>query len=411
MPNRTVINQPTLPQGQAPHTYLTKQVGVVILGGDFQALGVTRSLARQNVPVYVLDKGLCISRFSRYTWRFRKCPDAKEEALLFRFLVDLARKENLEGWILYPNDDETVRFLARNREQLEKHYRVTTQPWEVVKFACQKRLTYELAEKCSIAVPRTCYPRSDTELEQLDIEFPVIIKPSVKEPFYSRTGKKAIRIDSKKELIDEFTKIREIVGDSEIMVQEFIPGGSENLFSVGSLFKNGELLAKIVARRLRQHPMDFGHATTYAETVDIPEIEGLAARILKAMGYYGLSEVEFMWDPRDGQYKLIEINPRPWGWHTLAIAAGVDLPYLLYRDMLDQKITQNGAVPRQVKWIRLVTDTPTVVSALLKGRLKFGDYLSSLKGKKHFAVFSIKDPLPFIVELLMLPYLWKKRGF
>jgi predicted ATP-grasp superfamily ATP-dependent carboligase len=386
-------------------------VGVVILGGDFQALGVIRSLARQNIPVFLLDKGFCISRFSRYVWKFGKCPDARDEIQLFRFLVDLARKEHLEGWLLLPNDDDTVRFLAKNKEHLEEYYKVTTPPWETVRFACQKKLTYELAEKCGIAVPRTFYPKNLTELEQLDIEFPVIIKPSVKEPFYSRTKKKAIRTDSRKELIDEFTRVRDIAGDSEIMVQEFIAGGGENLFSVGSLSKNGEILARVVARRLRQHPMDFGHATTYAETVDIPELIEIAERILGAMNYYGLSEVEFMRDPKDGKYKLIEINPRPWGWHTLAIAAGVDLPYLLYRDMLGEEITRNGTTPKQAKWIRLVTDIPTVVPALIKRQLGFRDYIGSLKGKKQYAVFSVKDPLPFIAELLMLPYLWKKRGF
>ena len=171
---------------------------------------------------------------------------------------------HFEGWLLYPNDDETVRFLARNKEQLEKYYRVTTPPWETVRFACEKRLTYELAEKCGIAAPRTFYPTSVAELEQMDIEFPVIIKPSVKEPFYSRMGKKAIRTDNKKELIDEFTRVGEIVGDSEIMIQEYIPGGSQNLYSVGSLCKNGELLAMVVARRLRQHPLGASYGTTDA---------------------------------------------------------------------------------------------------------------------------------------------------
>jgi D-aspartate ligase len=408
---KKTTNQPAPREGQTTHTRLTERVGAVILGGDYQALGVLRSLAKQKVPVYLLDKEACMGRFSRYAWKSARRPDAREEDLLFRFLVDLARRENLEGWVLYPNDDETVRFLAKNKKELEKYYKVTTPPWETVRFACQKRLTYELAERCDIAVPKTFYPESVTELEQLDMKFPVIIKPSEKEPFYSRMRKKAISVGSKRKLIDEFTRARNIVGDSEIMVQEFIPGGSENLYSVGSLFKNGELLAKIVARRLRQHPIDFGHATTYAETVDIPEMEDMAGRILRAMGYYGLSEVEFMWDPRDKQYKLIEINPRPWGWHTLAIGAGVDLPYMLYRDMLGEEVGQNGVAPRPAKWIRLATDTPTAVLALLKGRLRFGDYINSLKGKKQFAVFSFKDPLPFIMELLMLPYLWKKRGF
>ena len=323
----------------------------------------------------------------------------------------MARKENLKGWIIYPNDDETVRFLAIHKEQLEEYYRVTTPSWDSVKFAYDKRLTYELAEKCDIAVPETFHPRNVEELEQLDIEFPVIIKPPIREPFYTRTRKKAIRVDNRKELIDKYTKAAKVVGSSQtLMVQKLVPGGAENLFSVGSLCRNGELLAKVVARRPRQHPMDFGHASTFVETVDIPELEELARRILRAMGYSGLSEVEFMLDPGDGKYKLIEINARAWGWHTIAIAAGVDLPYLSYQDMLGEKVKEDGFAT-DVKWIRLVTDIPTVIIQLLKGRMKFTDYLDSLRGKKEFAVLSLKDPMPFIVELAILPYLWWKRGF
>jgi D-aspartate ligase len=411
VPKKATTIESTPKSGKTARVQGTEPVGAIILGGDFQALGVLRSLAKHNVPVYLLDEGLCISRFSRYIRKFMKCPDTGKKDLLLEFLLDLAQKEDLKGWIIYPNDDETVRFLAKHKEQLEEYYKVTTPSWETVQFACEKKLTYELAAKCGITTPKTLYPRNVTELEQLEIEFPVIIKPSVKEPFYSKTGKKAIRVNSKKELIDEYNRVVQLAGRTEIMIQELIPGGTENLFSVGSLCKNGELLAGVVAWRLRQHPMDFGHATTYAETVNIPELEELANRILKAMGYYGLSEVEFMRDPREGQYKLIEINPRPWGWHTLALGAGVDLPYLLYRDMLGEEVRQNGTTVGQAMWIRLVTDIPTVVTALFKGQLGFADYFKSLKGKKQFAVFSFKDPMPFIVELFMLPYLWKKRGF
>ena len=64
-----------------------------------------------------------------------------------------------------------------------------------------------------------------------------------------------------------------------------------------------------------------------------------------------------------------------------------------------------------MKWIRLITDVPTVLSEIIKGRLKIGDYLKSMKGKKEFAVFALNDPLPFFAELALLPYLWVKRGF
>lgn len=393
-----------------PLAHRTKEVGAIIIGGDFQGLGVLRSLARHHVPTYLLDQGLCIGRFSRYPRRFIRCPSVTEATLFFDFLTDLAKKEKLEGWVVYPNDDETVRFLAKHKSGLEEYYRITTPSWDVVKFAYEKRLTYQLAEQCGIAVAKTYYPGSIKELETLDIEFPVIIKPSVKEPFYSKTRKKAIRVDDRRQLTDEYAKAISIPGVSEIMVQDLIPGGTEGLFSVGSLYKNGRFLGKVVARRLRQHPVDFGHATTYAETVDIPELEESARKILGAMGYHGLSEVEFMLDPRDNKYKLIDINARPWGWHTLAIGAGVDLPYLSYQDRLGIGVEQNGFT-RDVKWIRLLTDIPTAIGEMVKGRMKFTEYLNSLKGKKQFAVLSIADPLPFFAELVMLPYLWKKRGF
>jgi len=59
----------------------------------------------------------------------------------------------------------------------------------------------------------------------------------------------------------------------------------------------------------------------------------------------------------------------------------------------------------------LVTDFPTAFIEILRGRMKITDYLTSMKGKKEFAVFSLYDPLPFFAEIGMIPYLWRKKGF
>ena len=66
---------------------------------------------------------------------------------------------------------------------------------------------------------------------------------------------------------------------------------------------------------------------------------------------------------------------------------------------------------KDIRWVRLVTDIPTVLSEVIKGNMKIRDYVASMKGKKEFAVFSLNDPLPFLTEIAMLPYLWKKKGF
>jgi len=391
---------------------LEEKAGVIVIGGHFQGLGLLRSLGRQDIPVYLLDKEQCIGRFSKYVKKFLKCPDvSKDESRFLEFLVNLAGKENLEGWIIYPNDDETVSFLARHRERLEKHYRVSTPPWDIVKYAYDKALTYGIAEKCGVAIPKTYYPQSIDELKQTDMAFPVVIKPSIKEPFYSRTSRKAILVKDRDQLIKEYTgALKAIASSQTLMVQEFIPGGTKNLLSVGCLCRDGKLLARVMASRLRQHPMDFGHATTFAKTVNIPEMGEMAGKILAAIKFHGLAEIEFMYDSRDSRYKLIEINARTWGWHTIAMAAGVDMPYLSYLDMLGREVRQNGFI-EGVKWMHLATDVPTAAIEILKGRMKLSEYISSLKGKKQYAVWSREDPVPFFAELVLLPYLWIKRGF
>ena len=135
----------------------------------------------------------------------------------------------------------------------------------------------------------------------------------------------------------------------------------------------------------------------------------MASRFLSAMGYYCVSEVEFMWSPRDQEYKLIEMNARFWVWHSLAIAAGVDLPYLLYQDMLGNSIGVNG-YEKGVKWFRLITDLPTSAVQIARGRLRPGAYLSSWKGKKTFATLSWRDPLPCLAEILLAPYFLMKQS-
>ena len=384
--------------------------GAIVIGGHFQGLGVIRSLAKHDIPVYLLDSELCIGRFSRYTKKFIKCPTVSDEKSFLSFLKRLANKEALKGWVVFPTDDETVHFLSIFKKELEKFYRIATPGWDVIKYTYNKKLTYQLAETVGISIPQTYYPENIDDLGKLKIKYPVIIKPAVVKKFFNVTKKKAYLANNEKELLNLYEKASEIIDPSEIMIQEFLPGGPNYLFSFCPLFKNGKVLAKITAKRARQHPMDFGHASTYAEIVDIPEIEVIGEKFLRRISYYGLSEVEFKLDPRDDKYKVLEINARVWGWHTLAIRAGIDLPYLLYQDMLGEEVRTNSSL-KNAKWIRLMTDIPTVISEICKGRMKIKDYLNSLKGKKEFAVFSLKDPLPFVVELLLFPYLWRKRGF
>lgn len=237
-----------------------------------------------------------------------------------------------------------------------------------------------------------------------------MIKPAIKEQFLYATKKKAWQANDRDELATLFTRASELTGPGGTMVQEMIPGDGRHQYAFCALFKQGRSLASMHARRRRQHPPVFGKATTFAETVDVPVLEDLSQRFLAAIDYYGLVEVEYKWDERTGQFKLLDVNARNWGYHGLGRLAGVDFSYLLFADQLGQPVPTVRARPG-VSWIRLLTDVPTAAMEVSAGRLDIRDYLRSVRGVDAEAVFSLRDPLPFFMEVAMVPYLYRERGF
>jgi D-aspartate ligase len=129
------------------------EVGVVLTGGDFQALGVLRVLARQGIPVVVLDSDFCIARYSRYKHVYRRCPPPANESAFVEFLLRLGREKKIIGSVLLPNSDEAVYAISRNKAALSEFYRVPTPSWEVTQKVYIKKQTYEIARSIGVPVP------------------------------------------------------------------------------------------------------------------------------------------------------------------------------------------------------------------------------------------------------------------
>jgi len=386
-------------------------VGAVVVGGDYQGLGIVRSLGRQGIPVCIVDDELSISRYSRYSTKFVKVTDLHDERVTVDSLLDIGKRLNLDGWVLYPTREELVAAFSRNRAELSKLFRVPTPEWDSVRWAWDKRNTYRLATELDIPIPITHYPQSIDQLSELDgLTPPFAIKPAIKEHFLYATKAKAWCAKSHAQLRELFKKASELVSPGEIMVQEVIPGGGTQQFAYCVFFRNGKAVGKMVAQRRRQHPLQFGRASTYVETVDVPVLEEFSERFLRKIDYYGLAELEYKLDPRDSQYKLLDVNARTWGYHSLGESAGVDFSYMLYADQLGMPVPESMGRPG-VGWMRTTTDIPAAMCALVAGDVDFRSYLRSLRNCSADAVFSLKDPLPGLAEIALIPYLAIKRGF
>lgn len=385
-------------RGGAPEAG-AQRPGAVVLGSDYRGLAVVRSLGRRGLPVCVLIHGDDVlaakSRYATYGVKLRGTTEDEQ----CEFLLDLAERLDLRRWVLFPTADETAALVARSHEQLAAQFQLTSPPWRTLRWAHDKRLTYQLAESTGLSYPRTWSAESTSEAAELDVDFPVIVKPAIREEFNRLTAAKAWRVDDREALRNRFAEAAELLDPELLLIQEVIPG-NEN-FSYAALCRHGEPLAKVVARRTRQYPPDFGRASTFVETIDEPEVAALGERCLAAIDFDGLAEVEFKRDPRDGKLKLLDVNPRVWGWHSLCQRAGVDFPYLAYRLARGETVPASRAGVG-VRWLRPSTDLPTSLKQVVQGKLPLLPYLRTLASRHESAVFARDDPWPGIVELPML---------
>lgn len=190
------------------------------------------------------------------------------------------------------------------------------------------------------------------------------------------------------------------MGSSGVVVQELIRGG-DGQYSYAALWKKGQPLATLFAKRTRQFPIEFGSTSTFVETVDDPGIQAHAECLLGAAGYDGLVEIEFKHDARAQQFKILDVNPRVWTWIALGSSASVDFPFLAWCSALGVPLTPCVAVSGKV-WHHAWRDFIAAAHEILSGRLSGRDYVRILSTSCVGAAFARDDILPALIYLPVL---------
>jgi D-aspartate ligase len=382
---------------------MAEATGALVVGGNLNGLSIARSLGRHGVPVWVTTPpSIRLASCSRYALRTLPWPNGDYEAQA-AYLLELAERYDLDQWVLFPTSDESAALLSRFHTPLSRCFRVSTPTWDVLRWAYDKRLTYRLAAEQQVDYPSTIYAATEAELDGVRCVFPAVLKPAVHASINRFTADKAWPVTSREELLARYREARELIPPDLIVIQERIPGGGESQFSYAALCCDGRPIASLTARRTRQYPVDFGYSSSFVETLDVPEIVTPSRRLLAAIRYTGIVEVEYKRDARDGRYKLLDINPRLWTWSPLGGCAGVDFPYLLWQMMVGrpvlEQVGRTGA-----HWVRMSTDLPAAIHEILRGRLSLRAYLRSLRRPVEFALMAADDPLPGVLDLPLFAY-------
>jgi D-aspartate ligase len=379
--------------------------GALVLGGAHGSLEIARSLGRHGIPVWLLVSDNPLATASRYAERSFTWPGPDRDGALAH-LSDLAARHDLAGWALFAGGDAEVQFIAQHRMALGAIFALTTPGWDVIRWAIDKRNMNARAAELGLAYPLSSYPRTHDELAKLDVRFPCIVKPTIRNATFHP---KAWRADDRRALAAAYDKAAALVGADRIMVQELIPGDGRTQFSYAAIWDRGAPIGALVARRARQYPIDFGFTSTYVETIASPEIEQAAGRFLHSLDYSGLVEIEFKFDARDGSYKMLDVNARVWTWIALGAAAGIDFPLMQWRLAIGGQVAP-AAARLGVTWRYLPRDLVAATQAMLAGTLSPFACARSLRHAQASAVFAPDDPLPGLFDLpLVAARLFKRR--
>jgi predicted ATP-grasp superfamily ATP-dependent carboligase len=355
-------------------------------------LDIIRDLSAAGVPLLAIDANpRALGLHSRLA-AGQVCPDPREDEDAFvSWLAGLGPRFARRP-VLFPTHDQYIWPISRNAERLESSFLIPFSRWDTMKRLHDKRAQMEAAWRVGVDTPKTVFVDSDEDLERgaEEIGFPAIFKPVESLAFKVRFRRHVLEIGSREELLRTYDAVRDC---GTLMLQDIVPGGDEELYTLGSyLDAQSRPLAVFTGHKLRQHPPRFGHVSM-AVSAWVPELAEAGLRLLHELGYHGVSQVEFKRDPRDGRYRLMEVNARHWMWHSLATACGVNLSLAAYRDAVGDPYI----APRQTdgkKWVVALTDVRDALSGWRRHETKLGPWLRSYRGVSVDGLYSLRDPVP-----------------
>jgi len=368
---------------------------VIVLGCSLTGYAVMRALARKNLHIIgITYSKRDVAQLSRYVSEVEQCPAPTDEKQFVACLIQNA--DRWAGALILETADSAAMALSKNKDVLSKYYRIATPDWDVLNIFMEKEKTYALAKQFDIPHPNSIPLFQLEDLGKVSgILYPCILKPILSSPFTDRFHVKNFEVHNDRELEEKFKLCLE--AGLAMVLQEIIPGPDDNLYKMqGYVNSQGKLVGRFFYRKLRQHPPQFGIARVGISMDREPEVERLTEELLRRANYRGYFSNEFKLDPRDGQFKLIENNCRMPRSGMLAIAAGINFPWLMYQDLVLNQQCDITDYKIGTYWIDFWTDLYNSLFRRKKEEIRLRDYVSPYFARdKVFSDLDFEDLKPF----------------
>ena len=379
------------------------------------AIAVIRALGRRGIPVVAASsERRPLSSTSRYVTKYLQCPDPAEDCPGFIDWLVQAGHSVSPRPVLYVSSDYDALVVNSYRQRLREPFLYPFISTEALSCCLEKDQTVAIAQAAGVGHPPTWRIDPDTDLAGVvpSVHYPCVVKPSAwvefdgvkireRNDFREVFRKKAVRATTEDELVGILSRTQGM--GFPMVVQEEIIGPSHQIYGASVCTDaDGEIHGIYTCRKTRQYPSDFGSGTM-VEGMVLPEVAELCVRICRQVRFHGIAELEFKRDLRDGQLKIIEMNPRPGTWISAAPASGVDTPYLAYCDLTGRPVPDQKQKDEVVRWCEGWPD----LEYFIKNRkgdhtgapLSLRDYIASLRGECVYAYYVLDDLRPCLRRL------------
>lgn len=371
---------------------------VLVLNCGIGGLAIMRTLGKQGVPIYGVDKSWTPALTSRYCKkRFFKKYEPKEANDYLDFLIGVGKQIG-KVCILIPTSDALSEFAADYREQLSEYFLFPKNDPRLIAELSSKEGMYKLVTKHNVPTAITKFPKNESDVEKIksELTFPIMLKGIHGDRLQAKTGTKMLIVASYDELIENFKKLND-PEEPNLMLQEYIPGGDDQVYIFNGYFNDkSECLSAFTGHKVRQFPIHTGCASL-GECRWNQDVADLTIKSMQAFGYTGILDIGYRLDQRDGLYKVLDINPRVGQAFRLFTAENdMDVIRSLYLDLTNQPAPD--IVPREGRrWFIENFDLIATAYYFHEGSLSVGEWVRSFKGVQEAAWFSVQDPIPFFV--------------
>lgn len=364
------------------------------------ALAVARTLGRLGVSVYAVVEDaytpLATSRYLTKVFVWNICPADPESFVkaLLSIGESIARPT-----IIIPVDDLSAVLVAENAPRLAPWFIIPPIPPQLPLQLANKACLETLCAALGIPSPRSVVPRSMEDIRAFtaDTKFPVVLKAAeqwvlLKDRFSTKV------IQTPEQLVD-FYKDYDYEASHRLIVQEYIPG--DDWISHGYYNAGKNISMTFTGRKLRAYPTDAG-STALGLSLDNETLRLASEKFLKSVAYSGIIDMDWRRDERDGQFKILDCNPRVgMNFRMFENSAGIDVVRAQHLDLSGRSIDQGASIEG-----RLFAVESFYALAFLRGlprrASKPGTRKHLQNNARELAWWSIDDPLPFLVMSLRL---------